>query len=101
MEIVTENRDQTVILRVNGRVDEKGAEELKNSFSALSLSGISQVHVDFQNLQYIGSSGIGKLLLFYKNLGVQHIQLRVINTPPAIHELMKELKLDTVFSIEQ
>lgn len=101
MEITSETRDQIITVHVSGQVDEKGAETMKTSFSSLSLNGVNEVQVDFKNLTYIGSSGIGKLLLFYKNLGVQQIRLRVKNVPIPIYELMQELKLDTVFTIEK
>jgi anti-anti-sigma regulatory factor len=52
-------------------------------------------------MTYIGSSGIGKLLLFYKNLGVQQIRLTVTNVAPATYDLLHELKLNTVFTIEK
>nr|MBF0223196.1 STAS domain-containing protein [Desulfobulbaceae bacterium] len=101
MEITTEASEQRLTVCISGQIDEKGAEAMKSSFSSLPLSGITEVQVDLKNLTYIGSSGIGKLLLFYKNLGVQQIRLRVTNVPPAIYELMQELKLDTVFTIER
>lgn len=101
MEISSEKQGQSAIVHVSGRIDEQGAESMKETFNAISLSGINEVVVDFKNLNYIGSSGIGKLLLFYKNLGVKQIRLRVTNVPPAIYELLSELKLHTVFTIEK
>ena len=101
MDITVEKQGSVAIVRVPGGIDEKGAEAMKQSFTSLSLAGINEVHVDFKNLTYIGSSGIGKLLLFYKNLGVQQIRLRVINVPQAVYSILQELKLDTVFTIEK
>ena len=101
MEITTDTQGQILTIHVNGRVDEKGAEALKTSFGSLSLSGINEVQLDCRNLIYIGSSGIGKVLLFYKNLGVQQIRLRVTNVSPGIYDLFHELKLDTVFTVEK
>ena len=101
MEISTDTQGQTSVVRVSGRVDEQGAETMKASLGSLSLSGISEVQIDFKGLTYIGSSGIGKLLLFYKNIGVQQIRLKVINVPTQIYDLLLELKLNTVFTIEK
>ncbi len=101
MEITTDTQGQILTIQVKGRVDEKGAEALKTSFGSLSLSGINEVQLDCRSLIYIGSSGIGKVLLFYKNLGVQQIRLRVTNVSPGIYDLFQELKLDTVFTIEK
>lgn len=101
MEISTQAQGQTAVIHISGRVDESGAETLKSCFGSLSLSGINTVQVNCQNLTYIGSSGIGKILLFYKNLGVQQILLKVTHVPPPIYDLLQELKLDTVFTIEK
>jgi len=101
MEITTETQGQTAIVHVSGKIDEAGAETLKGSFSSLSIKGIKEVQVDLKGMTYIGSSGIGKLLLFYKNLGVQQIRLRVTNVAPATYDLLNELKLNTIFSIEK
>jgi anti-anti-sigma factor len=101
MEITTETQGQTAIVHVQGKIDEAGAEAMKASFSSLSLAGIKDVQVDLKGMTYIGSSGIGKLLLFYKNLGVQHIRLSVTNVAPATYDLLHELKLDTIFTIEK
>jgi len=101
MEITTETQGQTAIVHVQGKIDEAGAAALKESFCSLPLTGIQEVQVNLKSMTYIGSSGIGKLLLFYKNLGVQQIRLKVTNVAPATYDLLHELKLNTVFTIEK
>jgi anti-anti-sigma factor len=101
MEVTTETQGQTVIVQVRGKIDEAGAEAMKAGFNSLSLTGVKEVQVDLKGMTYIGSSGIGKLLLFYKNLGVQQIRLTVTNVAPATYDLLHELKLNTVFTIEK
>lgn len=84
-------------LEIIGDIDEKGAELLKAKLS--ELSQLKKVEIDFRNVGYIGSSGIGKLLLFYKNLAVHGGTMYVTNLQPDILRLFRELKLDTIFSI--
>ena len=74
---------------------------MKKAFAALSLDGLQEVRVDFSEVEFIGSSGIGKLLLFYKNLAVQGGRLVVTGCSPQIHDLFLELKLDTIFSVQR
>ncbi len=82
-----------------GRIDEKAAEQLKERFHALSLAGIREVVFDFKDVPHIGSAGIGKLLLFYKDISTVNGVMRIENAQPAIYDLMKMVKLDSVFSI--
>lgn len=86
-------------LIVTGEIDEKGAEEFKARLQELLTGNMKEVVIDFAGVTYIGSSGIGKLLLFYKNLAVHGGQIQVVNIKPDIYQLFMELKLDTIFAI--
>ncbi len=86
-------------IRVEGDIDEAGAEELKKGFAGLDLGVVKEVCVDLGGVEVIGSSAIGKLLLFYKHLAQNDGRLTVRNLSPQIHELFRELKLDTLFTV--
>lgn len=76
-----------------------GNEELKNSFQGLNLSFVKEVVLDFGKVNHIGSAGIGKLLLLYKDLATAGGNIRIENLPGALSELFRELKLHTIFTI--
>lgn len=95
-----EKKDAVIEIAISGRIDEGGAEKLKAFLADLKLEGVEEVRLNCKGLNYIGSSGIGKILLFYKNLGVRNKRLRMVMVPSHIHELLLELKLQTVFTIE-
>ena len=59
------------LLELSGRIDVSGAEKLKNIFNMVLEKEHEKVIVDFKAVSFIGSSGIGKLLFFYKNLSSQ------------------------------
>ena len=86
-------------LTVKGDIDEKGAESLKREISALNLAALTEVTLDLKGVPYIGSSGIGKILLLYKHLATHDGQLRLENLNPDVFELFRELKLDTLFPV--
>lgn len=86
-------------LIADGDVDNEGAEALKASITGLALSGKTAVVLDFRGVGYIGSAGLGKLLLFYKRLSSERIQMRIESASPAIKGLLRELRLDTLFTI--
>lgn len=96
---VTTEHSQCVI-QVEGDVDERGSEELKHRFQELPHSQLNEVIVDFKAVSHIGSAGIGKLLVLYKDLAVYNARLRLTNVPRPIYNLLCEMKLNTIFSIE-
>ena len=93
---MTQNADKGLV-EIMGDIDEKGAEILKEKL--LEMNQLKVVEINFGNVGYIGSSGIGKLLLFYKNLSYHGGTMSVTHLQPDIFRLFKELKLDTIFSI--
>ncbi|MFO1478481.1 MAG: STAS domain-containing protein [Verrucomicrobiota bacterium] len=99
MTIQVQQSEQTITLRLEGEIDHAGAEALKQSFGQLSLDHKTAVIFDFKNVRYIGSAGLGKLLLFYKRLSAERIQLRVESPSPTVRSLLKELKMDTLFAV--
>ena len=93
---ITQDADKGYI-EIIGDIDEKGAEILKSKLQ--EMNQLKTVEIDFRNVEYIGSSGIGKLLLFYKNLAIHGGILSVTHLQPDLFRLFKELKLDTIFLI--
>lgn len=97
MEIdITETGD-TARISIAGDVDESGAGVLKARFNERNLGQKKEVVLDFHEVRHIGSAGIGKLLLFYKDLAVHEGKLRIIGASKPIFDLFREMKLDTIF----
>jgi anti-sigma B factor antagonist len=99
MNIRIETGLDVVRLIPDGDIDHEGAEAMKAAVAGLSLSGKTALVLDFKKVSYIGSAGLGKLLLFYKRLASQQVQMRVEFATPAVQSLLRELRLDTLFSV--
>ena len=99
MAISVVNEAGRITINVDGVIDEKGAEELKGTFSQLQSAPPPFVVLNMGGVNQIGSSGIGKILLFYKNLAIKNSRLEVIGLSPMLFELFLELKLDSLFPI--
>ena len=82
-----------------GDIDHEGAEALKSAVAGLSLNGKKAVVFDLRGVGYIGSAGLGKILLFYKRVSAEKVQMRIESASPTIHKLLLELRLDTLFEI--
>jgi anti-sigma B factor antagonist len=90
---------ETVFFTLSGTIDEEGAAVLKQQFNTLPHSRIKELVIDLAEVSHIGSSGIGKLLLFYKNMAVHNGAIRLVRVPQPIYDLFTELRLDTLFSM--
>ena len=87
------------LMAVSGSVDIPGAERLKKSLTKVLESESKEITIDFEEVNFIGSSGIGKLLLFYKNFTAKGGRIKIINLNKEITMLFKAIKLDKLFNI--
>lgn len=84
---------------LSGDIDEQGAALMKEAFEKLSLDSIKQIVLNFRDITYIGSAGLGKLLLLYKKVTTHGIRISITDTNKEIKDIMYELKLDSLFNI--
>jgi len=86
-------------MAVSGSIDIPGAERLKKSLTSVLESDSNEIVIDFEEVNFIGSSGIGKLLLFYKNFTGKGGKISIVNLNKEITMLFKAIKLDKLFNI--
>jgi anti-anti-sigma factor len=101
MELNITPGDQEVLIAIKGNIDESGAEELKRCFLETDVSAVKKVVLDFSGVTFIGSAGIGKLLLFYKSLASHGGTIEINSMSKDIYTMFKVVKLDKIFSISQ
>lgn len=78
-----------------GRFDAAQQERAKEALAVVVTSTV----VDFQELAYISSAGLGVLLGLQKRLLDSGHKLRLVNLNPHIRELFRLAKFDSVFEI--
>ena len=101
MEIAINREGDLVRFEVGGFTDERGAEDIKRRFAELNPASFQEIVFDFRNVKHIGSAGIGKLLLFYKDLAIRGGNIRIENASDTVYDLLRVLKLDTLFTISK
>ncbi len=99
MNIKVTKEKEISTLYLSGSVDIPGAENLKKTLNQFLEDGSKEVVVDFKDVNFIGSSGIGKLLLFYKNFTARGGKVRIVSLNDEIVALFKAIKLDKLFNI--
>lgn len=89
-----QNDKQTVSLI--GRFD---ASQIEKAYSILDNLNKDCI-IDFKDLQYISSAGLGALIHTYNRLHNSGASIRLINMSSHIKEVFKISALDKVFNIE-
>ncbi len=96
---VTTEGDKTTIF-LTGTVDIASAESLKQTLSQVGAQpGVQEVVIDFEEVDSIGSSAIGALLLSHKEFSAKQIQFNIVNINKEIRALFKIIKLDKIFKL--
>jgi len=101
MELTVVQNGSRTCFEISGTIDESSAAALRSRFDQLNLPAVQELVIDLRRVERIGSSGIGKFLLFYKNLAVHGGKIRIQNAPAQIYSLFQELKLDTIFCVSK
>ncbi|MCB0261836.1 MAG: STAS domain-containing protein [Calditrichia bacterium] len=101
MEFKYGQQNGTLNVSIIGAVDNENAEELKSKFQDLMHKDFDLAIFDFTYVPFITSSGIGKLLIFYKNVVAKGKKMRIKGINENLLELFKSIKLDQLFPIEK
>jgi len=88
------NNNNTVY--ISGRFDASQTEDAKKEFNRIEESAV----VDFAELDYISSAGLGVLLMTQKRLMAKNHKLKLINMNNHVREIFKYARFDIIFEIE-
>jgi anti-sigma B factor antagonist len=87
------------VIKVLGEVGVAGAEELGRRLLPVTASRPPIVIFDLEGLTFISSLGLSILMEFQRGLNRHGGIVRLINPQPAVHEMLKKCRLDTVLIV--
>lgn len=103
--MVTINQRQVkgvTILDLSGKITiGEGSTQFREAIRRLIEQNQKHVLLNFADVNYVDSSGIGELVSAYTNLNNQGGQLKLLNLPRRIRDLLRITKLLTVFETFQ
>jgi len=88
--------DESGEVVLSGRFDAAQAEKAKAVFDQLAVT----TSVDFKDLVYVSSAGLGVLMATQKRLSDRGHKLRLKNVSGHIREVFKIARFDLIFEIE-
>lgn len=93
--------DVTVVRFVDRRIlDENNIQIIGNQLAGLvDEDGRRKIVIDFNDVEYLSSAALGKLITLDKKVRAAKGKLRLCGIRPEIYEVFKITRLDKVFSI--
>jgi anti-sigma B factor antagonist len=87
-------------LDLNGKITiGEGSAQFREAVRQLIEQGKPRVVLNFAGVTYVDSSGVGELVSAYTSVNKQSGQLKLLNVPQRIKELLRITKLLSVFEL--
>jgi anti-sigma B factor antagonist len=100
MNFTLEEMDGAVILQVQEpRLDAHNAGELKGQLLELLARSKSHLVLDFAEVRFIDSSGLGTLIAAYKSATANGSVLALVSLQPQVRSVIELTRLHRVFTI--
>ena len=101
MMVINKISDKKVKIKPEGRIDFTNSQDFKKDLMNLLYDGFVEVIIDFEKVESIDSSALGKILLFQKRLKERKGKLKIINiASDYIKNMFDMIHLNKVIDIE-
>ena len=94
-----ETRGTVQIVRLAGSLDMYSFPRLETQLSTLFQQGQYSIVLDCNELDYIGSAGLGALIGFAKQAREHHGDLKLLNVPERIYKIIELLGFTKVLQV--
>ncbi len=88
-------------IRIAGSIDTGNAEQLRTELDKIAANKPMKVVMDMSLVPTIDSSGMGKILIFYKKLDSMKSKFEIKGIQDNLYNVFKAVKLDKLFPISQ
>lgn len=100
MKISVAEGDEKTTVKLTGDIYTEQGDELLQVFNGIVEKNPKEVVIDLAELKSITSSGIGKIVLLYKELNKKGEKIRIVGANDTIMQIFKIVKLDKLMEIE-
>lgn len=102
MAVQTELLDELIIARLSGEIDHHGAKALREKIDETVMqSGARELELDFRDVSFMDSSGIGLVMGRYKLMQELGGTLHLVNVATHLKKVMVLAGLDRLAILEQ
>jgi anti-sigma B factor antagonist len=86
-------------MKIEGILNSENAHVLQEKLNEVVASKVTLLELDLFDCRNISSTGIGKILLFYKDFISRGGEIEVIRSSNSVYELFSMLKLNQLFTV--
>lgn len=101
MEFNVSRSNGTVNVEISGPIDWTHSEDLEREFRELLVKDFKEAIFNLSSVPFISSSGIGKLLIFYKRAKANGREIRIKGINRNLLRLFQTIKLDRILPMEE
>jgi Anti-anti-sigma regulatory factor (antagonist of anti-sigma factor) len=102
MDIELDKKGDTLTIVIDGNIDTDGGHKLAVSLQeAMEMDGIKTVVFDLTTVRTITSSGIGKIMNFFKFIDGNRGSMSVKGISEQLYKQFMEIHLDRIFPISK
>lgn len=100
MEYQLDSSSNGITLRLTGRFDvQAGFDFFAIATKAMRMPPAKGLDIDLAGVEYIDSSGIGKLLHIHRQLSEEGRRLCLVNASPAVRRALLTLGVDKIVTV--
>lgn len=92
-------KDNVALLKIDGILNSENAHLLQAKLAEVLASNAKVLELDLFDCRNISSTGIGKILLFYKDFISKGGEIEVVRSSNSVYELFSMLKLNQLFTV--
>jgi len=100
MEIKIGQENGRVTIKLTGDIFVEQGDELMDAFNSVMGNSPNLIVIDMNELKSITSSGIGKIVMLYKEMKKKGGKVKIIGVNDTITQVFKIVKLDKLMEIE-
>jgi anti-sigma B factor antagonist len=86
-------------MKIDGILNSENAHLLQEKLTEVMQSDAKMLELDLFDCRNISSTGIGKILLFYKDFISKGGDIEVVRSSNSVYELFSMLKLNQLFTV--
>jgi anti-sigma B factor antagonist len=99
LDIKESTREDVVVLTLKGRLTIAESSSLREAVTQITAASKNNVVMDLSALEYIDSTGLGNLVIYYTTMKKQGGALKLVNLNKRNIELLLLTKLHTIFEV--
>ncbi len=99
MTIDLQIKNNVATMKIEGILNSENAHQLQEKLTEVYNSDATLLELDLFDCRNISSTGIGKILLFYKDFIGKGGEIEVVRSSNSVYELFSMLKLNQLFTV--